>query len=505
MTNTIAELKHVDVLIVGAGIAGIGMACHLTTKQPGRTFAIVDSRDAIGGTWDLFRYPGVRSDSDMQTFGFEFKPWTQANAIADADEILDYLQEAITEHDLWQRIQLGHKVVRIDFSSADAQWTVTLERVHDGKQFILTCGFLFCATGYYDYSAGYTPHFEGREQFTGTIVHPQDWPADLDYVDKEVVVIGSGATAVTLVPAMAESAAHVTMLQRSPSYVLSLPRVDPIVSVLRLLLPEKVAYRVARRINIKRLRLLYVVSQRYPALMRRVLRSLSARALPPGYAIDTHFNPSYNPWDERMCLIPDHDLFKAVSDGKATVVTDHIVRFTERGILLQSGAELDADIIVTATGLQLMPFGGIELHVDGQHVAVEDRLAYKGMMLSGVPNFAFAIGYVNASWTLKVDLACEHLCRIFAHMDRSGYSTVVPVLDDPGIDRELFFDFSPGYMKRRQHLFPRRGSRGPWTVEQNYAVDRARLRNGPIEDPALQFTPRSVRLLDPTAFPRVRA
>ncbi|HUO38191.1 MAG TPA: NAD(P)/FAD-dependent oxidoreductase [Mycobacterium sp.] len=478
---------HVDVLVVGAGISGIGLGHHLVTNQPGRTFAIVDSRDAIGGTWDLFRYPGIRSDSDLHTFGYEFKPWTNKNAIADAHEILDYLHETIAENDLGRRIYLGHKVLRADWSSEDARWTVTLQRTHSGDRFELTCDVLFSAAGYYDYAAGHTPHFEGQQDFSGLIVHPQAWPEDLDYRGKKVVVIGSGATAVTLIPAMADEVAHVTMLQRSPSYVLPIPRQDPIANTLRRLLPDKIAYRITRRINIARQRLIYGASQRYPRQVRRLIRAINARALPDGYAVDTHFNPGYNPWDQRLCAVPDSDLFKAISSGKASVVTDRIARFTQRGILLESGRELDADIIVTATGLQLLAFGGMQLTVDGQPVNVHDCLVYKSMMLSGVPNFAFAFGYTNSSWTLKVDLVCEHLCRMLAHMDRRGYTTVTAVVDDPTLTRRPMLDFSAGYVQRAVDLFPQQGSHGPWTVEMSYAADRARLRNGPIEDPALRF------------------
>ena len=477
---------HVDVLIVGAGISGLGLGHHLVTKQPGKTFAIVDSRDAIGGTWDLFRDPGIRSDSDLHTFGYEFKPWTSDNAIADAHEILGYLHEVIDEDDLARRIYLHHKVLTADFSSETAQWTVTLER--GGEQFDVTCDILFSAAGYYDYAGGYTPHFEGQEDFGGVIVHPQAWPEDLDYTGKKVVVIGSGATAVTLIPAMADTAGHITMLQRSPSYVMPLPRKDPIANGLRRVLPDKVAYRLTRRFNIGKQRLIYGISQRHPQLMRRILRALNTRALPEGYAVDTHFNPKYDPWDQRMCAVPDADLFKAISKGKASVVTDRIVRFTKGGILLESGQELEADIIVTATGLQLLAFGGMQLTVDGQSVDLHDCLAYKSMMLSGIPNFAFAIGYTNSSWTLKVDLVCDHLCRMLAYMDQHGYTTVVPVVDDPTMNKRPLLDFSAGYILRSIDQFPQQGSRGPWTVEMDYNVDHARLRKGPVKDSALRFS-----------------
>ncbi len=477
---------HVDVLIVGAGISGIGFGHYLVTMQPGRTFAIVDSRDAIGGTWDLFRYPGIRSDSDLHTFGYEFKPWTSDNAIADAHEILDYLHEVIEDDSLASRIYLQHKVIRADFCSDTARWTVVLEC--DGQQRDVTCDWVFGATGYYDYAAGHNPHFEGQEDFSGAIVHPQFWPEDLDYQGKEVVVIGSGATAVTLIPAMADDTAHITMLQRSPTYVMPLPRRDPIANGLRKVLPDKTAYKITREINKFRQRLIYTMGQRHPKVVRRVIRGLNARALPKGYDLDTHFKPVYKPWDQRLCVVPDSDLFKAISAGKASVVTDKIVRFTKTGILLESGRELKADIIVTATGLKLLPFGGIQISVDGNVQDPHESLVYKSFMVSGIPNFAFAFGYTNSSWTLKVDLICEHLCRLMSYMDRHGYSTVVPVCDDPTIEKRPMLDFPAGYILRSIELFPQQGTTGPWTVEMNFRADHARLRKGPVEDTALRFS-----------------
>ena len=477
---------HVDVLIVGAGISGLGLGHHLVTKQPGRTFAIVDGRDAIGGTWDLFRYPGIRSDSDLHTFGYEFKPWTSKNAIADADEILDYLYEVVDENDLGRRIYFQHKVVRAAFSTDTALWTVTLEG--GGKTWEITCGWLFGATGYYDYASGYTPHFEGREDFAGQIVHPQFWPEDLDYKGKNIVVIGSGATAVTLIPAMASEAGHITMLQRSPSYVMPQPRKDPIANGLRKVLPDKAAYAAARRFNIGRGRFIYNLCQRNPKLARKIIRTLNVKSLPAGYDVDTHFNPKYNPWDQRLCAVPDADLFRAISKGKASVVTDKIVRFTTNGILLESGKELPADIIITATGLNMKLFGGIEVSVDGEVKNAHDSLIYKSFMLSGIPNFAFAFGYTNSSWTLKVDLVCDHLCRLLAYMDQHGYTSVVPVDDDPTLAKRPMLDFDAGYILRGRDQFPQQGSSGPWTVEMDYWADHARLRKGPVEDAALRFS-----------------
>ncbi|MHB8689690.1 MAG: flavin-containing monooxygenase [Solirubrobacteraceae bacterium] len=487
-TDTQLANDHFDVLIVGAGISGIGAACHLRQKAPGKTFAILEARDAIGGTWDLFRYPGIRSDSDLHTFGYEFKPWTSDNAIAGAHEILDYLGEAVEEHELAPHIRLGHKLLGADWSSDEAVWTVRAERTDTGEHVELTCKVLFSAAGYYNYEAGYTPEFEGRETFEGTIVHPQQWPEDLDYAGKRVVVIGSGATAVTLIPAMAEKASHVTMLQRSPSYVMALPAKDPIANGLRKVLPSRTAYELTRKLNIGRQRFIWKLSMRRPGLVRGMIRELTKRQLPDGFAVDPHFKPRYNPWEQRLCVVPDGDLFKTIRSGKASVVTDRIASFTGNGILLESGAELEADVIVTATGLNLLAFGGMQLTVDGDPVALDQKLAYKSMMLSDVPNFAFAVGYTNSSWTLKVDLVCDHLCRLLTQMDSKGYDTVMPVADDPSIERRPLLDFTAGYVTRAMDAFPKQGTSGPWTVEMSYYADRARLRTGPVEDPALRFS-----------------
>ena len=477
---------HVDMLIVGAGISGIGLGHYLVTKSPGKSYAIVDGRDAIGGTWDLFRYPGIRSDSDMHTFGFEYKPWTSDNAIADAHEILSYLHEAIDEDGLAKQIYLQHRVIRANFNSDDALWTVTLER--DGQQWDITCDWFFGATGYYNYAEGNAPHFEGREDFEGQIVHPQFWPEDLAYHGKEIVVIGSGATAVTLIPAMADDAKHITMLQRSPSYVMPQPRGDPIANGLRKVLPAKAAYAAARRFNIGKQRFIYGLCQRNPKLARRIIRAVNAKMLPTGYDVDTHFKPTYDPWDQRLCAVPDADLFRTIGTGKATVVTDKIARFTKTGILLESGRELNADIIVTATGLKLQLFGGIEVSVDGEVTNAHDCLVYKSFMLSGIPNLGFMFGYTNSSWTLKVDLVCEHLCRLLAYMDQHGYTTVVPVADDPNIGKRPMLAFSAGYIMRSIDEFPQQGTSGPWTIEMDYRADIARLRKGPVDDPALRFS-----------------
>ena len=361
------------------------------------------------------------------------------------------------------------------------------ERAETGETFAITCDVLFSAAGYYDYSAGYAPTFEGSEDFAGALVHPQQWPEDLDYAGKRVVVIGSGATAVTLIPSMAEDAEHVTMLQRSPSYVMPLPAKDPIANGLRRLLPSATAYGLTRRINIARQRFIYELSMRHPSFVRRLIRGLTRLQLPAGYAVDTHFKPRYNPWEQRMCAVPNGDLFKAIRAGRASVVTDRVARFTRRGILLESGTTLEADIIVTATGLNLLAFGGVALTLDGEAVTLNETVAYKSMMLSGVPNFAFAVGYTNSSWTLKVDLVCEHLCRMLAHMDSHGHATVTPILDESEIELRPLLDFQAGYVQRTVDSFPRQGSHGPWTVHMSYRADRRRLRNGPVEDPALRF------------------
>jgi monooxygenase len=478
--------SHVDVLIVGAGLSGIGAAYHLQTKLPGKSYAILEGRDAIGGTWDLFRYPGIRSDSDLHTLGYAFKPWTGEQAIADGPAILDYVVETARENGIDRHIRFGHHVVRADWSSADARWTV--EARHGAETVTLTCDFLFSAGGYYRYDEGFTPHFEDRERFQGQIVHPQHWPDELDYVDKRVVVIGSGATAVTLVPALAEQAAQVTMLQRSPTYIVSVPSRDVIANALRRVLPARVAYAITRRKNVGLQSLVYKLARSRPGLVRRLIRAAAKRQLPAAYDIDTHFKPHYDPWDQRLCAVPDGNLFRAISQGRATVVTDRIAGFTEHGIALESGAELAADIVVTATGLNLQAFGGVRYAVDGEEVDLPDTLAYKGMMLGGVPNFAFAVGYINASWTLKVDLTCEYMCRLLAHMDRHGYDQCVPVNDDPATERRPLLNFTAGYVQRSVAAFPKQGPADPWRLSMSYRDDLRNLRDGDLEDGAMRFS-----------------
>jgi cation diffusion facilitator CzcD-associated flavoprotein CzcO len=473
-----------DVLIIGAGISGIGAACHLRARRPGTTFAILERRDAIGGTWDLFRFPGIRSDSDLYTFGYAFKPWKSSRSIAAADLILEYLHETVAEAGLEPHIRFGHRVTSASWSSQDACWTVTL-----GDASELTCRFLFGGTGYFDYDHGFTPEFDGAEDFAGAIVHPQFWPEDLDHSGRRVVIIGSGATAVTILPAMTGVAEHVTMLQRSPSYMLSVPAEDPIANGLKRTVGLERAYRAIRRWNVFIQRSVYKLSQRHPGFMRRLLMADARRRLPKGYDVDTHFNPPYDPWDQRMCIVPDGDLFEAISSGRASVATGQIDRFVPEGIRLKSGQLLEADVIVTATGLNMLAFGGIPFSVDGEPVDIPETTVIRSMMLSGVPNFAFAVGYTNASWTLKVDLVCEHLCRLLARMDELDADMVVPVRDGP-VERRPVFNLSSGYVRRGSHLFPHAGATGNWTLEMAYEADVERLRHGPVDAPELRFRSR---------------
>ncbi len=479
--------EHVDVLIVGAGLSGIGAAYHLQSKLPGKTYAILEARQALGGTWDLFRYPGIRSDSDMHTLGYRFRPWTEESAIADGSSILRYLQETVADYGIDPHIRFGHRVIGASWSSGDCRWTVKVRLADSDDTVRLTCAFLCVCTGYYRYDEGYTPAFAGTERFEGELVHPQRWPEGLDYAGKRVVVIGSGATAVTLVPAMAERAAHVTMLQRSPSYVLSIPGEDPLERRLRSFLSRRHAHWVTRWKNVLMSTFIYQLSRRRPTVVKRMLRGLLERQLPPGYDIDTHFAPRYDPWDQRLCLARDGDLFKVIRDGTASVVTDQIETFTERGLRLASGDELAADVIVTATGLNLLALGGMALDVDGKAVDLADAVAYKATMLSGVPNFAFTIGYTNASWTLKADLASEFVCRVLAHMDRNGHRRCVPELHDTHAARRPLLDFESGYVLRSIDAFPKQGTKAPWQLGMSYLNDLVTLRHGTIEDDVLRF------------------
>jgi monooxygenase len=484
-----AEPERVDVLIIGAGISGIGAAYHLQERCPGKTYTILEARGAIGGTWDLFRYPGIRSDSDMHTLGYRFRPWTAAKSIADGESILEYVRETAREAGIDRKVRFGHRAARASWSSEEARWTVTAER-DDGATVTISCAFLMTCTGYYRYDEGYTPEFAGLEDFEGRVIHPQHWPEEPEYEGKRVVVIGSGATAVTLVPAMAEDAAHVTMLQRSPTYIVSVPGEDPIAEALRKVLPVRAVYPIVRWKNVLLQSLSYRLSRNRPGLMKKLIRKGVINALPAGYDVDTHFSPRYNPWDQRLCLVPDSDLFEALSDGSADIVTDRIERFTANGIKLESGRELEADVVVTATGLNLLFFGGMKVEIDGVEPEQAHLLTYKGMMLGDVPNLAFTIGYTNASWTLKADLVAEYMCRLLNHMDANGYDVCMPHLSDPSVSEEPILDFNSGYVVRAVADLPKQGSKEPWKLRQNYAVDLRALRYGSLEDGAMQFSRR---------------
>ena len=479
--------EHLDVLVVGAGLSGIGAACRLGLERPGTSYAVLEARGTIGGTWDLFRYPGIRSDSDMHTLGYPFRPWLDGEAFADGPAILRYVQDTADEHAVTPRVRLHHRVVAADWSSADALWTVDVQRTDTGERSVLTCRFLFSCTGYYRYDHGHEPDIDGREGFRGDVVHPQHWPADLDVSGKRVVVVGSGATAVTLVPALAGTAQHVVMLQRSPTYVVSLPSRDAVADLVRRVLPPKAAYQLVRRKNIATSGLSYRLSRRWPKAMGRLLVDGVRRRLPEGYDVATHFTPRYDPWTQRLCVVPDGDLFAAITAGDASVVTDTVVRYTSTGLLLASGQELDADVVVTATGLELLLVGGMELSVDGVVVVAPETVAYKGMMLTGVPNFAFAIGYTNASWTLKCDLVSRYVCRLLDHLERHGYDTVVPVPPrDP--ERLPLLDLSAGYVRRALESLPKQGTRPPWRLLQSYRQDVHLFTRAPLTDDGITFT-----------------
>jgi cation diffusion facilitator CzcD-associated flavoprotein CzcO len=481
-----SALEHLDVLVVGTGISGIGAGRYLKTEHPAKNFAIFEGRAASGGTWDLFRYPGIRSDSDLHTFGYEFEPWRDKAAIANAPEILAYLRRTAEQHGVEEHTRYRHRVVAANWSQADGRWIVDVERGEDHERVQVSATWIFAATGYYRYDEGYTPALPGRERFEGLVVHPQHWPEDLDYAGKRVVVIGSGATAVTLVPAMAEDVEHITMLQRTPSYVMPVPRNDAISTLLQRVLGEKRGYAVTRRKNIAQQRAIWRFCQRFPGPARRLIRKLNVKQLPDGYPVDIHFNPPYNPWDQRLCAVPDGDLFKAIGSGKASIVTDRIRTFTKSGILLESGEELEADIIVTATGLNLRLLGGMELRVDDEEVSLPQTMIYRGMMLSGVPNLALAIGYTNSSWTLKVGLLCEYFCRLLAHMDANGYDTAWAVAD-PDMPKRPLLDFGAGYVQRSLPELPRQGPSMPWLMSMNYHDDRKLLRDGDVADSHLHF------------------
>jgi len=484
-------MEHVDVIVVGAGISGIGAGYHLGARCPDRSYLILEGRDDIGGTWDLFRYPGVRSDSDMHTLGYRFKPWTAAKSIADGPSIMSYLRETVTEFGIAEHIRFGHHVDRAEWSTAESRWTVHTTLTATGEQVAFTCGYLFMCSGYYSYRAGYTPEFPGRDRFRGQVVHPQQWPADFDDRGKQVVVIGSGATAMTLVPAMAKTAGHVTMLQRSPTYVVAAPDTDAIANALRKVLPESLAYRITRLKNTALQQFLYKRARANPAKAKAQLLKMVRKQLGPDYDVDKHFTPSYNPWDERLCLVPNGDLFEAITSGTASVVTDTIDTFTETGIRLTSGEELPADIIVTATGLQMVTLGEMAVVVDGEPVDFANTFTYKGFAYSGVPNLASSFGYINASWTLRADLICEYVCRLLNHMRETGTTACTPRLrpsDRTMTTQPWIVGFSPGYMQRSMDQFPKQGDREPWMNPQNYRSDQKLFMKSPLDDGAMRFT-----------------
>jgi monooxygenase len=491
------EPEHFDVVIIGAGISGIGTACHLKRSCSGKSFVLLEGRDDFGGTWDLFRYPGIRSDSDMHTLGYSFKPWREAKAIADGPSIKRYLEETIDEHGLRPHLRYRHLVRSASWSSETSRWTVEAVRTEparDGREtavpVTLTCGFLSVCAGYYSYRHGHVPDFPGRDRFAGHVVHPQEWPEDLDYAGKRVLVIGSGATAMTLVPAMAADAAHVTMLQRSPTYVVSWPDRDIVANTLRRILPDRVAYALTRWKNIRFQLYLYRQTRTKPEKVKRKLLDRVRKELGKDYDVAKHFTPRYDPWDQRLCLVPNSDLFEAIRSGKASVVTDLIETFTERGIRLQSGQELEADIIVTATGLELVLLGEIAFSVDGEPVDFSKTWTYKGLMYSDVPNLMSTFGYINASWTLRADLIAQYLCRLLQHMDATATTQCTPRLrrSDAGMpERPWIDDFSAGYMRRRMHLFPKQGDRAPWINPQHYLRDRKLFLEEPLEDGCMIF------------------
>jgi len=479
-----ATPEHLDVLIIGAGLSGIGAACQLSEAHPGRSYAILESRDASGGTWDLFRYPGVRSDSDMFTFGFKWRPWPSDKALADGHMILEYIRTVAAEYGVDEMIRYRHRVVSMDWHSTKKHWVVQVER--DGEPLTITASFVWGCTGYYDYAEGHRPEFPGEQDFQGQIVHPQHWPEDLDYAGKNVVVIGSGATAVTLVPAMAPDAGHVTMLQRTPTYILPQPDRDPLARLLSPL-PYKLTYPIVRWKNVLQLVGSYQFARHFPERAKSLVRNFTERQLPEGTSYDEHFQPPYNPWDQRLCVVPNSDLFRALRSGRASVVTDTIETFTPTGIRLTGGEEIEADIIVSATGLKIQLFGGVDVSVDGEKFDAPDTMVYRGLMMSGLPNFAFTIGYTNASWTLKADLVSAFVVRLLAHMDAAGHDVVVPV-KDPKVGETPFMDLASGYIQRALEDLPKQGDRAPWKLKQNYLIDRVAIPRADLNDKALAYS-----------------
>ncbi len=477
--------QHADVVIVGAGLSGIGAACHLQRRCPDKRFLLLEARGALGGTWDLFRYPGVRSDSDMQTLGFSFRPWTSDKSIAEGPAILDYIRETAQTFDVEKHIRYHHKLLSASWCSKGARWRLEIERENGRVHY--TCDFLYMCSGYYDYDAGYTPQWENMEAFTGRFVHPQAWPQDLSVEGQKVVIIGSGATAVTLVPELAKEAAHVTMLQRSPSYIATQPAEDTFAKRLHRTLPHRLAHRLVRWKNLLYSMYIYQMARRAPGLVKRSLVGLVRDALGPDYDVKTHFTPRYDPWDQRLCVAPDGDFFETIKSRRASVVTDTITTFTETGLRLASGEHLEADVVVSATGLQLKMIGGVQLSVDGVPVDVPNVLSYKGAMYSGVPNFASALGYTNASWTLKCELISKFVCRLLTYMDEHGYTVCTPRRPDAEVREQLAVNLTSGYIQRSQHLLPKQGERTPWRIHQNYFQDLAAFEYSGFGDGALEF------------------
>ena len=483
------SIESVDVLIIGAGLAGIGGACQLRRNCPNHSFAILESRATSGGTWDLFRYPGFRSDSDMYTYSYGFKPWKDKSTIADGHKILSYIREAAAEYDVERHIRYQHKVVAANWSSTDQRWLVTAQRGGSGdssEQVTISCKFVFNCSGYYDYEQGYTPDFKGIDDFKGQVIHSQQWPEDLDYKDKRVVVIGSGATAVTLIPAMAKDTASIVMLQRTPTYIASLPSEDPMAKNLRKWLPNSWAFRLTRWKKVLFSIYIYQLSRKRPQELKKFLIGGVKKALGPDYDVATHFTPDYNPWDQRLCAVPDGDLFTAIREGHAEVVTDHIAQFNGDGIQLKSGKQLNADIVILATGLNLKFAGGVKHSFDGKQLDITEHYIYRGMMFSGIPNLAFTVGYTNSSWTLKTDLTGRYVCRLLNKMDRGNYATVTPQIKGD-IGEVPMLDFDAGYVLRAKEMMPKNGDRLPWKNYQNYVRDFVGLRLGRLNDKELEF------------------
>lgn len=481
-----ATAEYVDVLIVGAGVSGVGAAHHLQQRAPGKSYMILEARDGMGGTWDLFRYPGIRSDSDMHTFGYAFKPWEDGKVFADGPAIRNYVKETADESGITPNIRFKHRVLSSNWNSRTARWEVEAKRTDTGERVRVECRFLMMCSGYYRYDHGHVVHWEGEKDFAGDIIHPQHWREDYDYSGKKVVIIGSGATAVTLVPAMAEKAEHVTMLQRSPTYIAPRPSVDPVANFLRKILPRKAAYSATRIKNVLISIIFFEIAQRWPGWVKNQVHKYIRDELGEDYDIDKHFTPKYNPWDERFCAAPDGDFFQSLKKGEASVVTDHIERFTKTGIQLKSGEHLEADLIIPATGLEMLLAGGMAMQVDGREISPPETISYRGMMLSQLPNLALAFGYTNASWTLKIDLTCERVCRLLNHMDAKGYDYCVP--EPPaGIETQPLLNLQSGYIKRAEPHLPRQGTEPPWRTYQNYIQDMLAIRYGKLEDGALQF------------------